>query len=41
VTAFNKLLADENFVNLLRAESLGEMPRYLHDKLNANHKEAA
>lgn len=41
VTALDKLLADENFVNLLRAESLGEMPRYLHDKLDANHKEAA
>jgi ParB family chromosome partitioning protein len=30
VTAFNKLLAmDENFVNLLRAESLSTMPKYL------------
>ncbi len=41
VTAFNKLLTDEHFVNLLRAESLAEMPRYLHEKLNTKHKEAA
>ena len=41
VTAFSKLLADENFVNLLRAESLDEMPRYLHDKQDAKRKEAA
>jgi ParB family chromosome partitioning protein len=40
VTAFNKLLADENFVNLLRAESLSEMPKYLWDKLGTKHNEA-
>lgn len=33
VKAFNKLLADGNFVTLLRAESLSQMPKYLHDKL--------
>ena len=33
VKAFNKLLADENFVTLLRAESLAQMPKYLHSKL--------
>jgi len=41
VTAFTKLLADENFVTLLRAESLFTMPKYLWAKLGANHKEAA
>jgi hypothetical protein len=38
---FNKLLADENFVNLLRAETLSTMPKYLWDKLGTKHKEAA
>lgn len=41
VSAFNKLLADENFVNLLRAESLSTMPKYLWTKLGTKHKEAA
>lgn len=41
VTAFNKLLADENFVTLLRAESLATMPKYLWLKLSSEHKEAA
>jgi ParB family chromosome partitioning protein len=41
VTAFNKLLADENFVNLLRAESLSTMPKYLWAKLSPKHQEAA
>jgi ParB family chromosome partitioning protein len=41
VTAFNKLLADENFVTLLRAEALAEMPRYMHDKLTERKREAA
>jgi len=40
VTAFNKLLADDNFVILLRAESLSQMPKYLHDKLSPKQKEA-
>lgn len=40
-TAFNKLLADENFINLLRAEALATMPKYLHDKLNPQQKAAA
>jgi ParB family chromosome partitioning protein len=39
VTAFSKLLADENFVNLLRAESLADVPKYLHDKLAVRPKE--
>jgi len=41
VTAFNKLLEDENFVTLLRAESLSTMPKYLWTKLGLKHKEAA
>jgi ParB family chromosome partitioning protein len=41
VTAFDKLLSDENFVTLLRAESLSTMPKYLWTKLGAKHKEAA
>jgi len=41
VTAFGQLLADENFVNLLRAEALAEMPKYLHDQLAARRKEVA
>ena len=41
VNAFNQILADENFVNLLRAESLSTMPKYLWDKLGTKHKEAA
>ena len=41
VTAFNKLLADEHFVTLLRAESLATMPKYLWSKLSPKHKEAA
>ncbi len=41
VTAFNKLLADENFVTLLRAESLFTMPKYLWEKLATKQKEAA
>ena len=35
VTAFNKLLADENFRTLLRAEALATMPKYLSVKLSA------
>jgi ParB family chromosome partitioning protein len=34
VTAFNKLLADENFFTLLRAESLATIPKYLSVKLS-------
>ena len=41
VTAFNKLLADENFVTLLRAESLVTIPKYLWAKLSPQYKEAA
>jgi ParB family chromosome partitioning protein len=41
VTAFDKLLSDENFVTLLRAETLSTMPKHLWTKLGAKHKEAA
>lgn len=41
VTAFNKLLADENFVTLLRAEKLATLPRYLAEKLTVNLRQAA
>jgi ParB family chromosome partitioning protein len=41
LTAFGKLLGDENFVNLLRAEGLAEMPKYMHDRLVEQRKEAA
>jgi ParB family transcriptional regulator, chromosome partitioning protein len=41
VTAYGKLLGDENFVTLLRAEGLAEMPTYLNDKLTERQKEAA
>ena len=40
VTALGKLLGDENFFNLLRAESLADIPQYLQDKLAAMKKEA-
>lgn len=41
VTAFTKLLSDENFVNLLRAEALFTMPKYLSNKIANAQKEAA
>lgn len=34
VTALKKLLADEHFTTLLRAESMPTMPKYLWDRLN-------
>ena len=41
VSAFNKLLADEHFVTLLRAEGLSTMPKYLWDKMNMKQEAAA
>lgn len=41
VTAFQKLLSDESFMNLLRAESLVSMPKNLWNKVAASQKEAA
>ena len=34
VAAFKKLLADENFINVLRAESLVSMPQFLADMIH-------
>jgi len=34
VTAFKRLLGDENFVTLLRAESMAQMPKYLHERIS-------
>lgn len=39
VTAFTKLLADQHFVVLLRAESLATMPKYLWTKVDPKNKE--
>ena len=33
VSALKRLFADENFVNLLRAESLDSLPQYLADEI--------
>lgn len=41
VSAFKKLLEDENFVTLLRAESLFTMPKTLWEKFGSKHREAA
>lgn len=41
LTAFGKLLGDENFVNLLRAEGLADMPKCMHDRVNERRREAA
>ena len=38
-TAFTKLLADENFLTLLRAESLATMPKCLRDRVGHKEKE--
>jgi ParB family chromosome partitioning protein len=35
-SAFAELLADENFVNLLRAEGLESMPKYLADRVRSS-----
>ena len=40
VAAFNKLLADENFVTLLRAEGLMTMPKCLWEKLDTGEEAA-
>lgn len=41
ITAFQKLLADDHFITLLRAETLATMPKYLHDRLTPQRKQAA
>lgn len=39
VQVFTRLMVDENFQNLLRAEGLGTMPKYLADKLAEKNAE--
>jgi ParB family chromosome partitioning protein len=39
--SFTKLLADDNFITLLRAESLATMPQCLWDQLGNRTKEEA
>ena len=39
ITAFSKLMADANFENLLKAESLPTMPKQLGEKVAAHRKE--
>ncbi len=41
ITAFTKLMSDENFINLLRAEGLSTMPKYLSVKISGDQEEAA
>ena len=41
VTAFQRMLGDENFVTLLRAEELSTMPKYLWDKVAVEQLEVA
>lgn len=41
VTALGKLMADENFVNLLRAEGLATMPKDVWERVAERRKEAA
>ncbi len=41
IRAFQKLLEDENFVNLLQAEGFTSMPKHLSDKVKGRVKEAA
>jgi ParB family chromosome partitioning protein len=40
VTALQKLISDDNFVTLLRAESIAQMPKYLYEKLAESQKES-
>lgn len=37
VSALKELFKDENYINLLRAEGLNAMPKYLMDKINLNN----
>ena len=41
VTGFKRLLDDENFVNLLRAEDLGTLPKCLSERVNSEARRAA
>jgi ParB family chromosome partitioning protein len=37
VQGLKKLFADENFVNLLRAEGLDSLPKYLSERISCAH----
>ena len=41
VTGFKRLLDDENFVNLLRAEDLGTVPKCLSERINSEPRREA
>ncbi len=41
VTGFKRLLDDENFINLLRAEDLGTMPKCLSEQMDSEIRRAA
>ena len=41
VTGFKRLLDDENFINLLRAEEMGTMPKCLAEHLDSDTRRAA
>ncbi len=41
VTGVKRLLDDENFINLLRAEDLGSMPKCLSERINTETRRAA
>jgi len=41
VTGFKRLLDDENFVNLLRAEDLGTIPQCLSERINSKPRRVA
>ena len=40
-TVFGKLFADENFMTLLRAEGMANVPKFLWEKISSKLKEAA
>lgn len=41
VTGFSRLMVDENFINLLKAEGLGMMPKCLGDQIQTDVRKAA
>lgn len=41
ITGFKRLVDDENFINLLRAEDLGTMPKCLSERLTSETRRAA
>lgn len=41
VTGFKRLLGDDNFINLLRAEELGTMPKWLAERIKSDTRRTA